>query len=88
MTYHAEQVRFNLVRSHTDIGVVRANNEDAIAHNANLGIVVHAYSMGGHNAGEVASKLTVKNIRKVIEDYIAFLNSELSFDLARTTSSN
>jgi serine/threonine protein phosphatase PrpC len=43
------------IAMHTDPGVVRAHNEDAIWADASLGIVVLADGMGGYNAGEVAS---------------------------------
>jgi protein phosphatase len=41
----------------TDTGRVRANNEDALAVNPEMGLVVLADGMGGYNAGEVASTL-------------------------------
>ena len=43
----------------TDSGLVRANNEDAIALNAPLGLVLLADGMGGYNGGEVASGMTI-----------------------------
>ena len=39
----------------TDPGMVRAHNEDTIAADAGIGLVVLADGMGGYNAGEVAS---------------------------------
>lgn len=50
----------------TDVGQVRANNEDAFAINEEFGIAVLADGMGGYNAGEVASGMAV-----------AFVKSEL-----------
>lgn len=43
----------------TDPGQVRSHNEDAIFANARHGVVVLADGMGGYNAGEVASSMTV-----------------------------
>ncbi|MCB2070920.1 MAG: hypothetical protein KDF67_15570, partial [Ottowia sp.] len=43
----------------TDVGRVRANNEDAVVVDAANGIAVLADGMGGYNAGEVASALAV-----------------------------
>ncbi|GHD61343.1 Stp1/IreP family PP2C-type Ser/Thr phosphatase [Jeongeupia chitinilytica] len=43
----------------TDPGLVRAQNEDAIAWDADAGFVVLADGMGGYNAGEVASAMAV-----------------------------
>lgn len=40
---------------HTDPGMVRSNNEDAVFVNPGLGLAVLADGMGGQNAGEVAS---------------------------------
>jgi len=43
----------------TDSGLVRANNEDALAFDADVGVAVLADGMGGYNAGEVASSMAV-----------------------------
>ena len=43
----------------TDAGRVRANNEDAIAFDASLGLAILADGMGGYNGGEVASGMTI-----------------------------
>jgi PPM family protein phosphatase len=47
----------------TDPGCVRANNEDNLGIDADLGLLVVADGMGGHNSGEVASDLAVATIR-------------------------
>ena len=39
----------------TDSGLVRAHNEDSIAADSSIGLMVLADGMGGYNAGEVAS---------------------------------
>lgn len=55
----------------TDVGLVRANNEDYVAvlidENTELSIAVLADGMGGEAAGEVASKVCVDSCIKYIE---------------------
>ena len=46
----------------SDTGHLRQNNEDAMAIDAALGLIVLADGMGGHNAGEVASNLAVSAV--------------------------
>jgi protein phosphatase len=46
----------------TDPGCVRRNNEDAFAVEPDLGLLVVADGMGGHNSGEVASGIAVDTI--------------------------
>lgn len=48
----------------THPGRVRTNNEDSIATDGDLGLVVLADGMGGHQAGEVASGLAVDLIMR------------------------
>jgi serine/threonine protein phosphatase PrpC len=43
----------------TDAGRIRANNEDTIAFDASLGLVLLADGMGGYNGGEVASGMAI-----------------------------
>jgi serine/threonine protein phosphatase PrpC len=50
----------------TDIGKRRKQNEDSLFLDDRMGLYVVADGMGGHKAGEVASKLVVETIR----DYI------------------
>ena len=51
----------------TDVGRKRKGNEDSLFLDDPLGLFVVADGMGGHQAGEVASKLVVETIR----DYIS-----------------
>lgn len=46
----------------TDPGCVRRNNEDNFAVEPDLGLLVVADGMGGHNSGEVASDIAAKTI--------------------------
>ncbi|HEX4046518.1 MAG TPA: Stp1/IreP family PP2C-type Ser/Thr phosphatase [Elusimicrobiota bacterium] len=46
----------------TDPGCVRRNNEDNFAVDPELGLLLVADGMGGHNSGEVASDLAAKTI--------------------------
>ncbi len=46
----------------TDIGVERSANEDAVGEDIELRLAVLADGMGGHNAGEVASRETVQAV--------------------------
>ena len=47
----------------TDIGRRRKQNEDSLFYDDGMRLYVVADGMGGHNAGEVASKLVVETIR-------------------------
>ena len=55
----------------TDTGVVRTENEDSIGTRPEAGLAVLADGMGGHQAGEVASKLAVDTIIKYLTDAYA-----------------
>ena len=46
----------------THTGKVRSNNEDAFCSEPSLGLWVVADGMGGHEAGEVASAITIQSI--------------------------
>ena len=57
-----------LCTGRTDTGRVREHNEDSIAFDSDLGLVVLADGMGGYNAGEVASSIAVKTIVQLVRD--------------------
>lgn len=72
-----------IIHGLSDVGLVRGHNEDKIAWDENLGLILLADGMGGHNAGEVASELAVNciidslrgvlipDIEKVVDRYAA-----------------
>ena len=55
----------------TDVGKLREHNEDSIGWDTDMGLVLLADGMGGHNAGEVASELAVNSIREALQDVLA-----------------
>src|ERR1039457_3667190 len=54
----------------TDTGRVREHNEDTIAYDSDIGLLVLADGMGGYNAGEVASGIAVKTIVGLVRDAV------------------
>ncbi|MEE8408088.1 MAG: Stp1/IreP family PP2C-type Ser/Thr phosphatase [Myxococcota bacterium] len=56
-----------IVASRTDVGRVRTNNEDYFYADKDLSLFVVCDGMGGHSAGEVASKISCEIIQKEIE---------------------
>jgi PPM family protein phosphatase len=57
----------------THSGVVRTHNEDCLATSSEYGFAVLADGMGGHNAGEVASRMAVDVIASGLEAAIRAL---------------
>jgi PPM family protein phosphatase len=60
-----------LIGINTDIGNKRSLNEDAIGfyEDDHIGIYIVADGMGGHNAGEVASKIALDSILEYIKEH-------------------
>ena len=54
----------------TDTGRVREHNEDMIAFDGDIGLMVLADGMGGYNAGEVASGIAVKTIVNLVREAV------------------
>ena len=50
----------------TDVGRVRTNNEDSFFADLDLGLFVVCDGMGGHNAGEVASRAACEILQQEI----------------------
>ncbi len=60
----------------TDVGKRRTNNQDAIKVNEALSLFVVADGMGGHQAGEVASQMTVEILENYIQEHLNVLTPE------------
>ena len=56
------------IASRTDVGRIRTNNEDNYHVDMVAGLFIVSDGMGGHNAGEVASKLSCDVISREIDD--------------------
>jgi protein phosphatase len=77
----------------TDVGVERTKNEDHFCSEEDLGLFIVADGIGGHAAGEVASKMAVEVIRDYIkmsvtgkEQVIGEINAQLSEETNRVVA--
>lgn len=52
----------------TDTGLVRSQNEDAVAISPRYGFAILADGMGGYSAGEIASRIAVSVVGQTLED--------------------
>lgn len=59
----------------TDAGLRRDHNEDAIASDASIGLMILADGMGGYNAGEVASEMAVLSITAQLKEALGLQSS-------------
>ena len=62
----------------TDVGRVRANNEDAVAIHPQERVMLLADGMGGYNAGEVASDMAVSGIGRAMCQWLQKQGADLS----------
>lgn len=75
-----------IIHGLSDVGLVRGHNEDKISWDSNLGLVLLADGMGGHNAGEVASELAVNSITDALRNILVPATSDDVIDYAETVS--
>lgn len=55
----------------TDVGLLRDHNEDTIASDDSIGLVLLADGMGGYKAGEVASEIAVLSMTAELKETLA-----------------
>ena len=66
----------------SDVGKQRDHNEDAIASDASIGLLVLADGMGGYKAGEVASDLAVLTIVATLVEALKNQTDDIIQDIA------
>ncbi len=70
-----DRVRYTCA-GRTDVGIVRAGNEDAFLMLPDKGIFIVADGMGGHAAGEVASEMAVQLIARELDGVVGRPDAE------------
>lgn len=65
----------------TNVGLMREHNEDAIASDATMGLVILADGMGGYQAGEVASEMAVLSIVAELKEAMLNFHANLTHDV-------
>ncbi|MDX2185006.1 MAG: Stp1/IreP family PP2C-type Ser/Thr phosphatase [Gemmatimonadaceae bacterium] len=73
------------VAARTDVGMIRAGNEDAFFADANghRGLFIVADGMGGHAAGEVASEMAVQIVTRELDAVNDLAASDVDRHIAR-----
>jgi serine/threonine protein phosphatase PrpC len=66
----------------SDIGLIRSNNEDAIAIKQEYGLAILADGMGGHNAGEVASNMATEVIQQSLTARLQHATADTESDFS------
>lgn len=66
------------VASATDAGAIRSFNEDSVAYDSELGVLVLADGMGGYKAGDVASSIATG----LVMDYLKGMMSDIALSPA------
>lgn len=66
----------------SDIGLIRTDNEDAIAVRPEYGLAILADGMGGHNAGEVASQMAIEVIQQSLTARLRHAVSDSASDFS------
>jgi len=64
------------IAARTDTGLVREQNEDAVAFSVEHGYAILADGMGGYSAGEVASRMTIEIVGAAFNDEIERLKTQ------------
>jgi len=76
------------VATSTTAGAVRSNNEDSVLCNVSTGLLSLADGMGGHNAGEVASRIAVTTLTDFITSTADGGTAQWPFGIDHTVSTD